>query len=60
MRFGVDERTASDGEILLATSADELRSLAEKVRDKHPDAIAICLLFSFADSRNEAAVADAL
>src|SRR5580765_3117824 len=49
MRFGVGERTASDGEILLATSADELLSLAEEVRGRHPEAIAICLLFSFAD-----------
>ncbi len=60
MRFGVGERTAHDGDILQEPSADELSSLLEKVRDKNPEAIAICLLFSFANALNEVNVAAAL
>jgi N-methylhydantoinase A len=60
LRFGVNERTASDGEILSAPSAEELRSLSRQVASGQAQAIAISLLFSFANSKNELAVADAL
>ena len=60
MRFGVSERTAHNGEILKEVSADELRSLVERVSGNNPEAIAICLLFSFANTRNESTVTDAL
>lgn len=60
LRFGVSERTASDGEIIDHLAAQDLKSLVAKVRGKHPQAIAICLLFSFANQRHELAVADAL
>jgi N-methylhydantoinase A len=56
LRFGVDERTASDGEILYSPSEQDLQSLSEKLRQKHPEAIAISLLFSFANPRTENAV----
>ncbi|HMJ24024.1 MAG TPA: hydantoinase/oxoprolinase N-terminal domain-containing protein, partial [Terriglobales bacterium] len=46
LRFGLNERTASDGEILQAPSRPELRSLADELRRKSPEAIAISLLFS--------------
>ena len=60
LRMGLNERTASNGEILQAPSPQDLQSLGEKLRHKNPEAIAISLLFSFANSRNEKAVAGAL
>jgi N-methylhydantoinase A len=60
LRFGVNERTASDGEILIAPSAVKLKSLAEQIAAQRPQAIAISLLFSFANPKNELAVAEAL
>jgi N-methylhydantoinase A len=60
LRFGVDERTAGDGEILQAPSEQDLQSLADRLQQKRPQAIAISLLFSFANPRTEDAVASAL
>jgi N-methylhydantoinase A len=60
LRFGVRERTASDGQIVQALSRPALRALAGRVRQKNPQAIAISLLFSFANSRHERALAQAL
>ncbi|MGA9308044.1 MAG: hydantoinase/oxoprolinase family protein [Candidatus Sulfotelmatobacter sp.] len=60
LRFGIEERTASDGKILTQPSAADLESLASHVKAKQPNSIAISLLFSFANSRNEQAVAEAL
>jgi N-methylhydantoinase A len=59
LRFGVNERVTSEGEILLEPSAGELRKLAEKVAAKKPEAVAVSLLFSFANPKNEDAVARA-
>ena len=60
LRMGLNERTASNGEILQAPSPQDLQSLGEKLRQKNPEAIAISLLFSFANSKNEKTVAEAL
>jgi len=60
MRFGVEERTSSDGEILQAPSAADLRNLAQTVAEKAPESIAISLLFCFANAKNENVVAAAL
>ena len=60
LRFGVDERTGSDGEILRVPSQQDLRSLADKLRQTNPEAIAISLLFCFANPQHERAVASAL
>ena len=59
-RFGVSERTSSDGEILQVPSPSDLQNLAEKVRPAHPESIAVSLLFSFANPQNEQAVVAAL
>src|SRR5213592_4996276 len=58
-RFGVDERTASDGKILLAASRKELAGLFTRLREAQPESIAISLLFSFANPQNESTVAQA-
>ena len=60
LRFGLDERTASDGEILNSPTAEDLRNLAERVAAAKPASIAISLLFSFANPKNELEVANAL
>jgi N-methylhydantoinase A len=60
LRFGVNERTASDGEILTSPTPDDLKSLSLQVAAKRPESIAISLLFSFANPKNEQAVAEAL
>src|SRR6202521_2143075 len=44
LRFGVHERTSSDGEILEILSRDELASLANQLRKKSVDAVAVSLL----------------
>jgi len=60
LRFGINERTAADGEILTEPTQQELRALAAQIASAHPQSIAISLLFSFANSRNEEATAQAL
>ncbi len=60
LRFGIEERTASNGEILTSPSSSEVKSLVSRISEKHPDSIAISLFFSFANPQNELAVAEAL
>lgn len=60
LRFGVHERTSSDGEILEVPTSEELDSIAEQLREKSVDAVALSLLFSFANSKNEIAATTAL
>jgi N-methylhydantoinase A len=60
LRFGIEERTASNGEILISPSPEKLQSLALQIAAKRPESIAISLLFSFVNPRNELAVAEAL
>ena len=60
LRFGIKERTAAKGEILSAPTDLELRSLAHHIKNANPQSIAICLLFSFANPKNEKGVAQAL
>src|SRR5438552_13371841 len=57
MRFGVAERTSPEGKILTAPSDADLVKLARRIWRKQPSAIAISLLFSFANPRNEQQVA---
>jgi N-methylhydantoinase A len=58
LRFGIEERTSCDGEILREPS--QLQDLKTKVRERKPEAIAISLLFSFANPNNEILVTAAL
>jgi N-methylhydantoinase A len=59
-RFGIEERTTSDGEILTAPSPADLKSLFARVAARQPESIAISLLFSFVNPKNELAIAEAL
>ncbi|HEX3092209.1 MAG TPA: hydantoinase/oxoprolinase family protein [Candidatus Angelobacter sp.] len=60
LRFGVDERTSAEGTVLRAPSAASLETMAEQVAAQQPQAVAVSLLFSFANPANEKAVAAAL
>src|SRR6476646_1531754 len=60
LRFGVDERTSAEGTVLRAPSAASLESMASEIAAQKPQAVAISLLFSFANPANEKAVAAAL
>jgi len=60
LRFGLSERTSSEGDILEKPSEEALRSLAGRLGRENPEAIAISLLFSFANPKNELAIEEAL
>jgi N-methylhydantoinase A len=60
LRFGINERTAADGKILTAPTPEHFRQLADELTAANPDSIAISLLFSFANPKNEKAIASAL
>ena len=60
MRFGVKERTSADGQVLELPSDQELTRVREAVGRPQPEAIAVSLLFSFANPENEEAVAAAV
>jgi N-methylhydantoinase A len=60
LRFGVPERTDSEGKVLQAPSESDLRQVAQSVKTTNAESIAISLLFSFANPKNELSVARAL
>jgi N-methylhydantoinase A len=60
LRFGVPERVSAEGEILRAPTDEELAALAGRVRESGAQAIAISLLFSFANPETERRVEAAL
>ena len=59
-RFGVEERTAAGGEILQGLSTQGLKGLGRRIGKSRSEAIAISLLFSFANPQSELAIARAL
>jgi N-methylhydantoinase A len=60
LRFGVDERTSAEGAVLRAPEEPALKVLVERIATQKPQAIALSLLFSFANPANEQAVAHEL
>ena len=60
LRFGIPERVSAEGECLIAPAPGDLRKLAEQIHASGAEAVAISLLFSFANPENERAVAEAL
>ena len=61
-RIGVAERMSFEGRVLKPLTAHAIRSAVRTVRRLKPDAVAVCLLHSYANQRHErqlgAAVAD--
>lgn len=60
MRWGLRERTAADGSILLRPSELDLRRLRDKILRSGAESVAVCLLFSFSNPANERLVMRAL
>ena len=60
LRFGVPERVTSEGEILRSPTGEELAALVDQVRASGAEAVAISLLFSFANPETELRVEAAL
>jgi N-methylhydantoinase A len=60
LRFGVVERVSAEGLILHGPSSESLAELADSVRCSGAEAIAVSLLFSFANPENELLVVRAL
>ncbi len=60
MTFGVRERLGAGGEVVEALTADEVARVVEAVSVVKPDAVAICLLHSYANGSHERMLAEAL
>jgi N-methylhydantoinase A len=60
LRFGLDERIAADGAVLEALRDNALAALVEQLKRAQVEAVAVCLLFSFARPEHEQRVARAL
>jgi N-methylhydantoinase A len=60
MRLGVRERVGAEGQALECPSEQELARLRKALLQARPEAIAVCLLFSFANAEHEKRVAAAL
>ncbi len=60
LRFGIEERVSAEGEVLLAPEEKNVQRLVERIRTSDAGAVAISLLFSFANPVNEQAIAAAL
>jgi len=59
-RFGLRERIAADGSVLVPAVRSEIERVARAVARSRQDAVAVCLLFSFANPAHEQAIARAL
>jgi N-methylhydantoinase A len=60
LRFGVPERVSAEGEILRSPTEEELEALVDEVRASGAEAVAISLLFSFANPETERRVEAAM
>jgi N-methylhydantoinase A/oxoprolinase/acetone carboxylase beta subunit len=58
--FGIQERIAAGGKIEVRVSAAELRNLIQRLKQRRVEAVAVCLIHSYADPSNEDRVALAL
>src|SRR5438270_5293128 len=58
--FGVAERTACDGTVLRAINSNELARIRHAVSAARPEAVAISLLYAFANPSNESQLAATL
>ncbi len=59
-RLGVRERVMSNGRVLIPLTSAEAARIVRRVASARGDAVALCLLFCFANRRHEAELARAL
>jgi N-methylhydantoinase A len=57
---GVAERLRADGSVLTPLASEELSRVVRRVRDLAPQAVAVCLLHSYANPAHEERLAEAL
>ena len=57
LTFEIEERTTADGTILRVPSEAEIDALADRVATADVEAVALCLLHSYANPQNERAIA---
>lgn len=60
LRFGIDERLAANGEVLVALRHEAIEQLTDSLRASRCEAVAVSLLFSFVDPRHEDAIGRSL
>jgi N-methylhydantoinase A len=53
LTFGVSERVTWNGEVLVPLRPDELDGLAAELKTRQVEAVGVCLLWSFMNSRHE-------
>ena len=56
LRFGVDERTRKSGEIVKGIDEAEVLGIVDKLKKENVEAVAVCLINSYANAENEKAV----
>jgi N-methylhydantoinase A/oxoprolinase/acetone carboxylase beta subunit len=56
-RFGIRERTLASGRVERAVSRAEVRRIIQKIQRSGAEAVAVCLLHSYANPKNEEVVA---
>ncbi|MFW9975784.1 MAG: hydantoinase/oxoprolinase family protein, partial [Candidatus Thorarchaeota archaeon] len=59
-RIGVRERLDSKGNVIIALSEPTIESVISEVFERHPDSVAISLLFSFLNHQHEKKLQEAL
>ncbi|HEX5761928.1 MAG TPA: hydantoinase/oxoprolinase family protein [Solirubrobacterales bacterium] len=59
LRFEAQERTGPSG-VVEPLAADEPHRLAAAIRERDPESVAVCLLFSYLDPTHERAIAERL
>ncbi|MCR9136741.1 MAG: hydantoinase/oxoprolinase family protein [Alphaproteobacteria bacterium] len=60
LRFGVEERLASDGSVLAAVNDGDITEIARRLMDENVEAVAIGLLHAYAHPAHEQHIAQAL
>ena len=53
LRFGIRERTTSDGKVLLRPDPSEVRKIAEKLKENGVQTVAVCFINSYINPTNE-------
>ena len=60
LRFEAQERVLHTGEVLTPMEHEALEHVIERVKDANVDAVAVCLLHSYANPAHEQAIGDAI